>query len=50
MKNTKNLCKHALQHGGKISPLVIDSKASKHMGLTNLSILKYKDKWLVNGL
>ena len=48
MKNTKNLCKHALQHGGKISPLVIDSKASKHMGLTNPSILRYKNKWMVN--
>jgi len=48
MKNTKNLCKEALEFGGKIVPLVIDSKDSKHMGLTNPSILKWKGKWILN--
>tara|TARA_B100001057_G_scaffold489867_1_gene577011 strand:+ start:8552 stop:10954 length:2403 start_codon:yes stop_codon:yes gene_type:complete len=47
MRDTKNLCKHALEHGGSITPLIVDSKDSKHMGLTNPSILKWEDKWLV---
>ena len=47
MIDTLNLCKLALEHGGEITPLIIPSKETKHMGITNPSILRYKDRWLV---
>ena len=46
MKNTLNLCKHALEYGGTIKPLIIPSNETKHMGITNPSIIRYKDRWL----
>ena len=48
MKNIKNLCKVALERGGTIKPLTIKSKETGNMGITNPSILRYKNKWIVN--
>jgi len=44
----KNVCKSAIQRGGRITQLVIPSEFTKGLALMNPSILKVKNKYLVN--
>jgi hypothetical protein len=43
-----NLAKIAIQNGGSIYPLLIDSQNTNGTGLTNPSIFVYKNKFLIN--
>ena len=44
----KNVCKSAIKRGGRITPLIIPSEFTNGLGLMNPSILKVKNKYLVN--
>lgn len=42
-KTMRNICKHSILKGGKITPLILPFKATNGLGLTNPSILKNKE-------
>ena len=44
----RNICKHSILKGGKITPLILPFKATNGLGLTNPSILKIKNRLYVN--